>query len=47
MGNWGLLKNGHYFIVCGSKEKAEEMQLMYPEAEVHEVERVKGEWIKA
>ena len=33
-------------IVCGSKEKAEEMKENYPGAEVYPVEQVNREWVK-
>ena len=33
-------------LLCGSIEKAEEMQLMYHEGDFHQVEQVKEGWIR-
>lgn len=33
-------------MVCGSKEKAEEMLENYPEGKIFPVDRVNGKWVK-
>ncbi|SOC79809.1 hypothetical protein SAMN06296241_1346 [Salinimicrobium sediminis] len=46
MSDHGIYKDGHFMIVCGSKEKAIEMLENYPGGEVYPVEQVNGKWVK-
>lgn len=42
----GIFKGEKRLLVCGSKEKAEQMAKDHPGAEVFPVEEVNREWVK-
>lgn len=46
MSDYGIFKNNELLIVCGSKEKAEEMQHNYPSSSVFPVVYVDHKWEK-
>ena len=46
MSDYAIFLDGKPAIICGTKEKAEEMVRNYPGGEVHEVEEVNRKWVK-